>query len=114
MKDKKYERICISNIDIVVLKDTTRVVVPPVLQYELLDWYHCNLLHPGITRTFETIKKHFFWSSLRHDVTQYVQECDICSRLKARTGSRYGHLPLKDTEDDITPWDTVQIDSIGP
>ena len=67
-EDKNYERICISNTDIVVLKDTTRVVVPPVLQYQILDWYYCNLLHPGITRTYKTIKKHFFWLSLRRDV----------------------------------------------
>ena len=29
------------------------------------------------------------------------------------TGSRYGLLPLKDTNQELTPWGTVNIDSIG-
>lgn len=34
--------------------------------------------------------------------------------FKACTGLLYRHLPLKDTKDNITLQDTVQIDSIGP
>ena len=51
---------------------------------------------------------------MRQDILRHTSNCDMCARLKQRTGPRYGLLPLKDTSQDIEPWDTVNIDSIGP
>ena len=51
---------------------------------------------------------------MRQDVDHYVSNCEVCARLKLRTGSRYGLLPLKDTRQEPIPWDTVNVDSIGP
>ena len=44
----------------------------------------------------------------------FVSQCDTCARLKQRTGLRYGHSTLEDTNQEITPWGTVNIDSVGP
>ena len=39
-------------------------------------------------------------------------QCDACTRLKQRAGSRYKHFTLKDISQEIKPWDTVNFDSV--
>ena len=45
------------NIELVCHKD--KIVVPPKLQSQIVEWYHLYLGHPGINRTEETIRQHF-------------------------------------------------------
>ncbi|HEY9299078.1 MAG TPA: integrase zinc binding domain-containing protein, partial [Phormidium sp.] len=88
-----------------------KIVVPKSLQHRVVDWYHTILSHPGMTRTEETIKQHFWWKNLRQDVHKLCSTCDTCQRTK-RTTSKYGHLPAKEAE--AEPWDKLCVDMIGP
>ena len=88
-----------------------KIYIPLLLQKRLVEWYHNRLLHPGHTRTEETIKQHFWWPKLRDHVRSYVKTCTICQKNK-RKKHHYGLLPAKEAE--ATPWDKLCIDLIGP
>ena len=88
-----------------------KIVVPISLQQRMVEWYHEILCHPGMTRTEETIRQHFWWNTLRKDVQTTCETCDVCQRTK-RTNIKYGHLPEKVAES--KPWDILCVDMIGP
>ena len=47
------------------------------------------------------------------DIKYFVKSCETCKAFK-KCRQKYGQLPLKDVSQEITPWDVVQIDTIGP
>ena len=88
-----------------------KIVIPKILQNYVLNWYHTYLLHPGSTRTEETIKQHFYWQNLQSDVKKYVGTCETCQKCKKQK-SKYGWLPAKEAE--AVPWERLCVDLIGP
>ena len=98
---KHYELIC--------YKD--KIVIPQPLQKKVVDWYHTQLCHPGITRTEQTIKQHFYWKNMQEHITAYCNRCPICQKTK-KGKKKYGHLPPKEAEAD--PWEKLCVDLIGP
>ena len=46
------------NIELICHKG--KIVVPTVLQPQIVEWYHLYLGHPGINQTEETIRQHFW------------------------------------------------------
>ena len=88
-----------------------KIVVPNELQRQVIEWYHTNLVHPGINRTEETIEQHLWWPKMREHITNYVRICPACQRNK-RKHKKYGILPPKEAE--AMPWDKLCIDLIGP
>jgi len=93
-----------------VVKDL-KIVIPKSLQSYVLNWYHTYLLHPGATRTEETIKQHLYWKNLQDDVKKHVKTCATCQKCKKQK-IKYGHLPAKEAE--ATPWERLCVDLIGP
>ena len=110
--DKDYDMTSYEETEVVTYK--VKIFIPTSLTESIIDWYHDVLRHPGKERTLRSINQHFYWKKMKEQIFKFVEDCEICSKLKRRTGSRYGHLPLKDTEDDCTPWQRVYRDSIGP
>mgnify|MGYP001306591820 FL=1 len=80
-----------------------KIYVPETLQKRLVQWYHEMLMHPGETRTHETVAQHFYWPNMRKTVQKVCKYCDLCQRTKKRTAanSKMGKLPPKSAE--ITP-----------
>ena len=91
-----------------------KIYVPQTLQKRLVQWYHEMLMHPGETRTHETVAQHFYWPNMRKTVQKVCKYCDLCQRTKKRAAanSKMGKLPPKSAE--ITPWETLCVDLIGP
>ena len=69
------------------------------------------LCHPGETRTEETIRQHFAWKGLKVHVHERCKTCHIC-QLTKKSQMKYGKLPIKEPE--VTPWEFLCIDMIGP
>ena len=88
-----------------------KIVIPESLQKQVVEWYHQTLCHPGMTRTEQTIRQHFWWKTLREDVQKVCSTCDICQRTKIQH-TKYGKLPEKEAEGD--PWEKLCVDMIGP
>lgn len=78
--------------------------VPNVLRTELLKEIslHTEVLqdvhdqpssgHPGITRTLQMLKRHYYWPGCTADVKRYVRNCHPCQRSKAPRDKANGLL----------------------
>lgn len=95
--------------DLIYYRD--RIVVPRTLQKRIMEWYHIMLMHPGVTRTEQTIQQNFTWPNLHKDVERLVKTCPIC-QVNKKNKPKYGHLPAKSA--DVDPWKVLCIDLIGP
>jgi len=88
-----------------------KVVLPSSLITPIITWYHTNLNHPGVNRTYETINQHFTCKGLKNIVHKYVASCPICIKHKVSI-KKYGHLPP--TNAIFRPWECVHVDLLGP
>ena len=40
-------------------------------------------IHPGVQRTLQKVRRHFYWKGMTGDIRQYVESCPICQVEKA-------------------------------
>ena len=88
-----------------------KILVPKSLRTKLINWYHTNLIHPGMTRTEQTISQHFYWKNMRDDIREVCRKCPKCQITKM-SYKKYGLLPEKQVE--YIPWERLCVDLIGP
>jgi hypothetical protein len=48
--------------------------------------------HSGFTKTYDGVKRSFFWDGMKQDVHNFVVECDVCQRNKGETVKSPGTL----------------------
>jgi hypothetical protein len=66
--------------------------------------------HSGFTKTFDRVKRSFFWDGMKHDIRNFVAKCDVCQCNKGETIKSTGTLqPLL-----IPPaiWKDISMDFI--
>jgi predicted aspartyl protease len=73
-------------------RETRKVVVPSDLKAPLLKFFHDSPLagHLGQFKTFNKIKKDYFWSRMRRDVFGYVRTCAKCQAAKPQNTGPVG------------------------
>jgi hypothetical protein len=79
-----------------------------IVLYEL----HATLTawHSGFTKTYDRVKRYFFWDGMKQDIHTFVVECDVCQHNKGETVKSPGTLqPLP-----IPPviWKDISMDFI--
>ena len=62
-------------------KGTARPLVPAEWRDKITAIFH-SLSHPGIGATIERVSKRYYWQSMRNDISDYVQSCQICQAIK--------------------------------
>ena len=98
-----------------LLRRDGKVYVPrsaPVRQ-EILYRNHDDPVagHYSRTRTAEVIARKYFWPNLTADVKEYVEECDVCQRIKPKHYKPYSELqPL---EPPSRLWRSLSIDFVA-
>ena len=69
-----------------VVKFKNRLVVPSSdeLRRKFLDEAHNSKLsiHPGSNKMYHDLRHLYWWLNMKHDITKYISECDICGRVK--------------------------------
>jgi hypothetical protein len=64
-----------------------RLVVPrkEALKKKILDEAHTSRysIHPGSTKMYHDLRRQFWWTTMKHETTHYVLECDTCRKVKA-------------------------------
>jgi hypothetical protein len=64
-----------------------RLVVPKnfELRRKIMYEAHCSRysIHPETNKMYQDLKKNFWWTRIKREITKYVSECDICQRIKA-------------------------------
>ena len=91
-----------------------RIVVPHSLKSTLLLQYHDSVYgaHLGKAKTYEKLKKKFYWEGMFHDIIDYISSCHQCSLRKSphqRKDLPLGSIPLPSQ-----PFETLGIDILGP
>jgi len=51
------------------------IIIPPALRQRTIKWYHRILVHPGITRLYNTMHQHFTWPKMHDDIAKALKPC---------------------------------------
>ena len=109
---EKLSQITFGNVEVHALEG--KILVPESLPLCVIEWYHENLNHPGVTQTINSITAVFGWRGMCSQIEEFVKTCDKCQRLKIVDKPKYGHLPLVPAHCNKEPWEKVMVDSTGP
>lgn len=90
------------------------LVVPEHLRLAVLQQLHDEPTagHLGIARTYDRVRRRFFWPNMYRSVKRYVTSCDPCQRRKTPTVAPAGLLQPIDVP--IEPFYRVGLDLLGP
>jgi hypothetical protein len=64
------------------------------LKYMVLSELHATptVGHFGFTKTYDRVKRSFFWDGMKQDIRKFVAECDVCQCNKGETVKSPGTL----------------------
>ncbi|CAG2220722.1 unnamed protein product [Mytilus edulis] len=90
-----------------------QLIVPQILKKDILVMSHNTPYsgHMGVKKTIEKMKTVFTWYKMSQDITEHIQNCTICNKIKG-TGKK-PKAPLMDYRVGY-PLDRIGIDIIGP
>lgn len=80
----KYKCYRVDERDTLFFED--RLVVPKGdLRKLIMNEAHNSLLsiHLGSSKMYHDLKSSYWWTRMKHEITQFVNECDVCRRVKA-------------------------------
>ena len=66
--------------------------------------------HSGFTKTYDRVKRSFFWDGMKQDIRNFVAECDVCQRNKGETVKYLGTLQSLPIPPSI--WKDISMDFI--
>ena len=96
-----------------VLKER-KVYVPKdeELRMEIIRLHHDvpAVGHGGKWKTVELVTRNYWWPGVTREVGQYVEECDLCQRMKNRTEEVAGKLKLGEVLE--KQWTHILVDFI--
>eukprot|EP00833_Pecoramyces_ruminatium_P016170 jgi/Orpsp1_1/1190202/evm.model.d7180000077406.1 len=102
------------NVDgLIVKKDNPeQVYVPTLLRKTIIQLNHDSEFagHLGIDKTYDLVKRNYFWPKMQKDIAGYVKSCKICCQKKDDRHKPYGkavRVPIAEL-----PWQEVQLDFI--
>ena len=94
--------------------DDERIVVPKgEIRKKLLYDYHDAPIsgHLGYHRTYELIRRHFYWPRMYQEINNYCKRCTKCQQNKASTQQQMGYLhPVQVPQ---TKWSQISMDLIS-
>ena len=90
---------------------TRKLFVPQSLRESILFWFHNTPYggHCGVNRTVRRMKNWVWWSGMKGDVANYVQQCLICVRRGLRISKTLRGLLTRPTA-----FQLVSLDYVGP
>ena len=104
------------HISVPVKKDDRprlQLCVPKKLQRQILREYHDSEFgggHGSAEKTYDKVRRRYFWPNQYRDVVKYVHSCDIC---KARRLKR-ARAPMQDMPIPEYPFEMIAVDTCGP
>lgn len=85
------------------------IVVPDSLKLKALNIAHIS--HTGVNKTFDILKRHYFWTGMYSDVVNFVLSCQLCVKHKPYTPKQ---APFKSVWIPNRPGEFVSTDIVGP
>ena len=90
------------------------LVIPKTMRKDVLYSLHDDVTagHLGFKKTWEKVKKRFFWPKMLSSVQSYVYSCENCNSQKSSNQRPAGLMqPVSPTE---KPFEKIGIDKMGP
>ncbi|KAA3488101.1 DNA/RNA polymerases superfamily protein [Gossypium australe] len=85
---------------------------PELIQLILSEAHNSSLsVHPVSTKMYHDLKRHYWWSGMKRDISDFVSKCLICQQVKAKHQVPSGLLQLI-----LIPewkWDRVTMDFVS-
>ena len=92
------------SIDNGIMTKGQRIIIPTVLQNEILQKLHAA--HQGAEKTKLRARSSVYWKNMNNDIDRLTQSCDTCQELLPRNTKE----PLIPTEVPPRPWHTIGTD----
>jgi hypothetical protein len=97
-----------------ILLYKNKIYVPNVQDLKLMILHEMHKVpyagHPGYQKTVAAVKSHYFWPSMKKDISKYIAKCMECQKVKAENRHPTGLLqPLPILE---WKWEVVTMDFI--
>lgn len=90
----------------------TNITRPKDMETILKD-YHDSVFggHFGIAKTYDRIRRRFYWKGMKRYIAEYISNCQKCQRNKIGRATR---MKLCETDLSHKPFDKIYIDLVGP
>ena len=98
--------------DLVLKEEKVYVPKDGELRVEIIQLHHDVPAagYGGRWKTVELITRNYWWPGVTSNVGKYVEECDLCQRMKNRTKELAGKLKLSEVPK--KPWSHLTVDVI--
>ena len=80
------------------------------LQQDIISEFHDTVIggHLGAAKTYEKVRRSFYWINMKNDIEAFVKSCDACQRAKRRTTKPPGaNVPYSIPE---MPFEVIAMD----
>ena len=48
--------------------------------------------HLGVDKTYDILKRNFYWNNMRQDVESFIRSCCVCKDMKSDHHAPYGYM----------------------
>ena len=87
-----------------------RLYVPKHLRSLVVKQYHDSNGHMGVQKTFDSIRRKYYWPNLFKELYEYVSVCNICQTRSLQKIKQ----PLQETDIPPYPMAKISLDLSGP
>ena len=90
-----------------------QLVVPSQLQPDVLEQAHSGEFgggHTGIDKTYDKLRKRYFWNNMYRDTVNFITNCLLCQARRLRQA----RIPMQDMPLPEHPFQIIGIDTCGP
>ena len=104
---KAFYSFCyeLSVVEGLLLKGTSRIIIPKRLTQNALNKLHIS--HLGTSKVILQARTCVFWPGINVDIRELCETCEICKKISARQSSE----TLKNDLVSTKPWDTLAADT---
>lgn len=114
MKNNVIYKYCAGRSTLQSFSPEWKIVVPTGCRNSVMEANHDNPLcaHGGYYKTFERIRKDYFWPLMQNDIREYIRKCETCKATKPTNEIQVTPMGNQRTAD--RPWQMLFIDFVGP
>lgn len=87
-----------------------KYIVPGAIQKPIIKLYH-EYAHVSADKTRELVKRYYWWPHMAADINNWCKACLVCAVVNQ---GKPGRTKLCRPEPPKGPWESLQIDFIGP
>lgn len=93
-------------------KDKILFYVPSDMVFKVIHFYHDNMGHFGLDKTYELISRTYWFPKMRRTIQDYISNCLKCIEFNPKSGKEEGLLHCIPKGN--IPFETIHIDHYGP